>query len=109
MRVEIASEAIEYFNELSTILYKKDYFGFEENALKYVSDLLDDIAENLHTKTKKPAPAYFNRYGKRMLYAVFQKNKTTQWYVFFTVYKNADELVYLIRYISNNHMVAQYL
>jgi hypothetical protein len=109
MRIEIAPEAVEYFNELSTILYEKDYFGFEENAVKYVNDLLDDIMQTLSTRVKKLAPTYFDKYGKGMLYAVFPKNKATQWYVFFSVYQKNGETIYLIRYISNNHVSAQYL
>jgi hypothetical protein len=109
MKVEMAPEAIEYFNELSAILYERDYFGFEENAVKYVNELLDDIIETLPYRVKKIAPAYFDKYGKKMLYSLFQKNKNTQWYVFFNIYKKNGELIYLVRYVNNNHIIAQYL
>ena len=33
----------------------------------------------------------------------------TQWYVFFTQYYAEGEIIYLVRYISNNHMIAKYL
>ncbi|GAB6008121.1 hypothetical protein [Dysgonomonas reticulitermitis] len=74
-----------------------------------MDDLLGDIKTTLHTRTKKPAPEYFSRYGKGMYYAVFRKSKRTQWYVFFTRYKEKEEIVYLIRYISNNHVTAHKL
>lgn len=48
-------------------------------------------------------------YGKDLYYATFKKNKHTQWYVFFNVYEKKEETIYLVRYISNNHVISQYL
>ena len=64
---------------------------------------------NLPVKLHRPAPDYFNKYGKNMEYAVFKKNKHTQWYVFFRVYQKDGEIIYQVRYIGNNHTIAQYL
>lgn len=100
---------MEYFNELSTLLYEQNHFGFKENAEKYVDDLIADIRTDLPVKLHKPAPPYFDRYGRHMLYAAFRKNKGTQWYVFFNLYRRGEEIIYLIRYINNNHFIAQYL
>ena len=69
MKVIALPEVREYLMELIQILYKKEYFGFEENA----------------------------------------QNKATQWYVFFNVYQKDGEMIFIIRYISNNHVTAQYL
>ena len=44
-----------------------------------------------------------------MYYTIFKKSKNTQWYVFFRVYKEKGEVIYQVRYISNNHVIAQYL
>lgn len=109
MKIEFLPEALAYFNELSTILYEKDYFGFEENAIEYVDSLLLEIRDTLPQYLKKPAPPYFEKYGKKMLYAVFKKNKATHWYVFFNVYQKDKETIFLIRYITNNHVTAQHL
>ena len=109
MKVLFLPEVEDYLYELIDILYKKEYFGFKESAVKYVTDLENDIKTNLPNKVKRPAPQFFNRYGKRLLYATFQKNKSTQWYVFFNIYENKEEYIYLVRYISNNHVIAQYL
>ena len=109
MRVETLPEVKEYLNNLVTILYEKDYFGFEKAAQKYADDLLDDILTTLPLRSCKPASNYFSKYGKNMKYAIFTKNKRTTWYVFFTKYKNNDEIIYLVRYIANNHTVAQYI
>lgn len=108
MKVIALPEVREYLMELINILYEKEYFGFEENAQKYVEELFLDIKTNLPQKLKKPAPPYFDRYGKKMLYSTFRKNKNTQWYVFFNVYQK-DEITFVIRYISNNHVIAKYL
>jgi hypothetical protein len=110
MTVDTIPEVKQYLNDLITILYEKGYFSFEDTAKKYVDDLLDDIINNLPAKLKREAPKYFtDRYGKGLYYAVFKKNKLTQWYVFFRIYKKDGEWYYQVRYIANNHTVAQYL
>ena len=95
----------EYLKEVSEILYEKEYFGFAENAIEYIDSLISDISKTLHLCVRKPAPPYFSRYGKELFYSVFKKNDNTQWYVFF----NYEDDIYLIRYIGNNHIVAQFL
>ena len=109
MKVLFLPEVETYLFELIEILYKKEYFGFKEGAIKYVTDLESDIRSNLNTKRKRPAPPFFDRYGKRMLYSIFPKYRATQWYVFFNVYQENGETIFLVRYISNNHMIAQFL
>jgi len=109
MKIVFLPEALNYFNELSTILYENNYFGFEDSALKYVDDLFEEIKTTIHCQVKKPAPPYFDRFGKNMLYSAFRKNKTTEWYVFFNIYQDNEDITLVIRYISNNHMIAQFL
>ncbi|MCL2040752.1 MAG: hypothetical protein FWG84_01760 [Bacteroidales bacterium] len=109
MKVIVLSEVLEYFEDLVVILYEREYFGFEDTALKYVIELYDDIVATLPTRLHKPAPAYFDRYGKNMKYAAFRKNKSTTWYAFFTTYWENGKTIYLVRYVANNHTIAQYL
>ena len=109
MNVVAIPEVRAYFNVLAKILYENEYFGFEESARRYVVELFNDIKKNLPTKLHKPAPEYFEKYGKKMHYAVFKKSKNTHWYVFFNKYDDRGEIIYLIRYIANNHTVAKYL
>jgi len=109
MKVIALPEVDEYLKVLVKILWQKGYFAFEETAQKYVDDLYDDIKENLPIRLHRPAPSYFDEYGENMEYAVFKKNKHTQWYVFFRVYQMDGEIIYQVRYIGNNHTVAQYL
>jgi hypothetical protein len=108
MQVILLPEVLQYFENLVIILYEKGYFGFEETALKYVTELYDNIIMNLPAKLHKPAPKYFDKYGKDMEYAIFKKNKHTSWYVFFRVYQTNEENIYQVRYIANNHTIAQY-
>ena len=82
MRVLAIPEVIDYMEELTTILYEKEYFGFSEHAHNYVDDLIDDIKTNLPKKINKPAPKHFQRYGTKLQYASFKKNRRTTWYVF---------------------------
>ncbi len=109
MKVIALPEIDKYLQDLITILYQKGYFAFEEAAQKYVDDLYDNIKMNLPSRLHKPAPNYFDQYGENMEYAVFRKNRLTQWYVFFRVYQKDGEIIYQVRYIGNNHTVAQYL
>ncbi len=109
MNVYTTTEVKQYLNDLITILHKKEYFGYEESAHRYVDELLDEILTTLPVRLHKPAPAYFNKYGKSLFYAAFRKNKQTTWYVFFTKYQHNGDTVFLVRYIANNHSVAQYL
>jgi len=109
MKILFSPEVENYLFELIEILYQKEYFGFKESAVEYVTGLEDDIRQHLFSKTKRPAPPFFNRYGKKLLYSVFTKNKTTQWCVFFNVYQDNGETIFVVRYISNNHMIAQFL
>ena len=109
MKVLFLPEIFEYFENLALILHEKGYFGFKETAKKYVTELVNDIKTTLPILPSKPAPKHFERYGDKMEYVVFRKSKHTHWYVFFRVYKKNGEDIYQVRYIANNHTIAQYL
>jgi hypothetical protein len=109
MRVVVVPEVYDFLENLVVILYENEYFGFEEAARRYVDELYSDITSTLPTCAKKRAPAYFDRYGSGMYYAVFRKNKRTSWYAFFRIYRDRGELIYQVRHITNNHVAAQYL
>ena len=109
MKVIITPTVYEYLENLVIILYENGYFGHEDSARKYVNDLYYDIKTNLSICVKKRAPKYFDKYGKGMYYASFRKNKHTQWYAFFRIYREKSEFIYQVRYIGNNQTVAQYL
>lgn len=109
MKVLFLPEIRQYFQELEDVLFEKEYFAFEESAINYVRELITDIEQTLPRRVSKKAPPYFNRYGRGMRYAMFRKSKNTQWYVFFTTHSVDGDEVYVVRYISNNHVIARYL
>ncbi|MDF9829527.1 hypothetical protein M2133_000864 [Parabacteroides sp. PF5-6] len=109
MRVLVLPEVRLYLNELSQILYEKDYFSYLETSERYVEELFEAIKTTLPRKQRRYASPFFDRYGKDMYYSIFRKNRQTQWYVFFNIYEDKGELIYLVRYISNNHMIAHLL
>jgi hypothetical protein len=107
IKVLFSPEVRLYFRELSELLIKKEYVGFEDAAIRYVRELIFDIQDTLGNRLKHPAPPYFDRYGKNLYYAVFKKNNNTQWYVFFETY--LEEKTYVVTFIGNNHTIAQYI
>ena len=109
MTVLAIPEVHSYLYNLAEILFEKEYCASRETARKYAIDLFKNIKTNLPTKSKKPAPPHFDRYGAGMYYSSFKKNRKTTWYAFFNKYLVNGETVYLVRYINNNHMIAQYL
>ena len=109
MKVTILPDVLEYLEEIVFILFEKQYFSDLKSSMRYVDDLIDDIKDTLPRKMHKSAPSYFNRYGEGMYYAAFKKSKRTSWYAFFRIYEVNGERIYQVRYIANNHTVAQYL
>ncbi len=107
--VQFLPKVRQYFVALVQLLYEREYFGFLEDAKKYVQDLYDSVEQTLPIRPRKPAPPHFDRYGKDMYYASFRKSKHTHWYVFFRIYKQGSEVIYQARYITNSHVAAQHL
>ena len=105
MKIVFAPEVEEDLYELIEILIEKDYLGTYTFAISYVEDLIIDIQQNIHTKLKKKAPVFFERYGKDMQYVTYQRNASTTWYVFFSIIEDS----YFIKYITNNHVSGQYI
>jgi hypothetical protein len=109
MKVRILPEVLDYLDELVITLYEKEYFGFKESSKKYVKELFQNIKTTLPIRLHKPAPKHFERYGKDLHYASFNKNNRTTWYAFFTKHQQDEDIIYLVRYISNNHVAGQFL
>ena len=105
MKVVFAPEVEEDLYELIEVLIEKEYLGTYPFAISYVEDLIVDIQQNIHSKLKKKAPVFFERYGKDMYYITYQRNINTTWYVFFSIIEES----YFVRYITNNHASGQYI
>ena len=102
-------EVVNQFLELSEILYDKGYLGFKDDAINYSEQLFKDIQTYLPFKVKKDAPSYFKRYGNNLYYSSFSKSKNTTWYVFYSIHKEDDKTIFLVRYLGNNHIIAHHL
>lgn len=108
-KVLFLPEVVDQFLQLSEILYAKGYLAFKDIAIEYAENLFIDIKVNLPNKLRKDAPEYFELYGKDLYYSLFPHNKHTTWYVFYSIHSVDDDIVFLIRYLSNNHMIAHHL
>lgn len=95
----------EFLNDLVTILYEQDYFGFLESALNYMAKMKMFIEKNIHSLQHYPAPKYFSKFQNGMKYIVYQSSKRTTWYIFFKQSGNR----FLIYYITNNHFEGQFI
>jgi hypothetical protein len=109
MKVSFIPEVRLYLQELAHILYFNNYFGSNESARNYVMELWSRILTDLPYLQSKEAPQYFDRYGQGMYYATFRNSRHTCWYVFFDKYSSDGETIYVVRFIGNNHTIAQYL
>jgi hypothetical protein len=103
--IKYKSGVIDYLNDLTTTLFEKDYFGFEESALAYIDNLKNFVTNCISISPKHKAPACFSKYGKNMQYVSYPINNRTTWYFFFR--QEID--VYIICYITNNHFEGQFI
>lgn len=86
-----------YLNDLTFLLFEKEYFGFLESSFEYVDDLVDFIENNLPIFPAKNTPSNLIYLGSK--YIFFKANNHTTWFIFFEVHKNR----YLVTYITNNY------
>ena len=105
MRVVFAPEVEEDLYGLIKILVEKEYLGTYPFLNFVFFHFCASIQQNIHSKLKKKAPAFFERYGKDMYYITYQRNSNTTWYVFFSLIGDT----YFIKYITNNHVSGQYI
>jgi hypothetical protein len=104
MKIQYLPEIEIYLFELIELLYKEHYFSFPDQAIDYVQKMRQYIENVIPIAHKRKAPDYFAKYGRDMNYFIYKANARTIWYIFF----QQKEDIYLIRYISNNHVSAQY-
>jgi hypothetical protein len=104
MKVQYLPEVEIYLFDLIELLYRNKYFSFPDQAIDYVQRIRSYIENTIETAYKRKAPEHFTKYGDDMSYFTYKANNRTTWYVFFQQKQDA----YLIRYITNNHIAAQY-
>ncbi len=90
---------IEYFiNNLSDLLFEKEYFAFYEYAADYVDNLTFFIENDLINFPHKTTPKKLKKLGSN--YVFYKPNNRTTWYIFFEKINNR----YLITHLTNNHV-----
>jgi hypothetical protein len=102
--VKYLPEIEDYLSELIETLYAEGYFSFLDQAIDYVYKIREYIETQIGTDHKRKAPDVFVRYGRDMSYIIYKANNRTSWYIFFQQRND----VYLVRYITNNHVSAKY-
>jgi len=100
-----AKEVELYLDSLMLLLFEEEYFGFPDSAKSYVDHLILFVEQYIGILPCKNAPEHFQRFGQNLKYITYQANKRTSWYIFYQERNN----IYLVRYIANNHTIAQYL
>ena len=108
-QVRFLPEVVDQFLKLADILYDEGYLGFRDAALDYSERLFREIATQLPIKVRKGAPTFFKRQDVDLFYSAFPRNKHTIWYVFFSVHEVDGDVVYLVRNLTNNHLLAQHM
>ena len=109
MRVLFLPEVAEQFLKIAEILYDKGYMSFVDDAVAYSEELFRDIRYGIHLKVKRNVPEHLRVIYGSTYYSVFKKNRQTTWYVFYDIYTVGSEKTFLIRYLTNNHVVSHRL
>lgn len=98
VKIEILPEVIDFLNELTELLFYKEYFGFEDSAQLYVQKIYDFFECDLLNFPHKSTPKKLKKFGSN--YAFYRPNDRTTWYIFFEKSNNR----YLITHLTNNHV-----
>ncbi len=98
VKVKYLPEIENLINDLSNLLFQREYFSYYEYALNYVDKLTFFIEKEMVDFPHKLSPYPLNKFGT--YYAFYKPNNRTTWYIFFEKNKNH----YLITHISNNHI-----
>ena len=102
----VYNESVKFtFFKLIDTLYQKKYFGFLNEAKRYVSEI------EIYFKTEIPilhrlglskkAMPYFEKYGENLFFVTYTRSQSrTTWYAFFEIF---DETYFKVVHITNNH------
>lgn len=103
-KIKYDNTVILFLSDLTDILIKEEYFSFYETSVEYMWDLISFVENKIHTIPHKHAPPYFAKYGNNLFYILYNRNRNTTWYILF----EKTPYHFLIRHISNNHVVGKY-
>ncbi|MDW8849891.1 hypothetical protein SD960_07295 [Flavobacterium sp. MMLR14_040] len=97
IEVIFAPNVILYLDDLVNVLYKREYFGFNESAEEYVSDIYDAVPERIKKTLHNKTPASIQYLG--LNYVFYKVNARTTWYIFF---EKRDQNYFITTIINNN-------
>lgn len=98
IKIVFTAEVVEYLNDLTFLLYKQNYFSFEENAQIYVQNIYDFIENSIENFPHKLTPSNLKLFGT--YYIFYKANHQTSWFIFF----QSQGDCYLITHVTNNHL-----
>lgn len=96
-KIVFSAEVEIYLKNLIDILFDKNYFGFKEDARKYVHEIVKFIMHNDFKINVRETPKTFQKFGKKFIQ--YKANHRTSWFIFYDQKDNQ----FLINHIINNH------
>lgn len=91
----IFSKSVELF--LKDVLYEENYFGFEDDAKLYVTEIILYIMHHDFKTNVRNTSLSLRKFGKKFI--KYKANNNTSWYIFF----DQKDQKFLINHIINNH------
>jgi hypothetical protein len=74
MKIIYLKKVRDYFNDLIPKLHELGYFSYPETAKRYVDEIFTEIEQQILIQIPRPAPEFFEKYGKGMKYIVIKKS-----------------------------------
>ncbi len=86
-----------FLNDLTLILFHKDYFSYFENTVIYKDKIIEFIEQDIQNFPARKTPDKLKNFGSN--YTFYKSNQRTTWYIFFEQMNNN----YLITNIINSN------
>lgn len=90
-------QVLEFLDDLMFILFKNEYFSYQENAIQYVENLVHYISNNINKPPEKFTPKPLQKFAH--YFFTYAANNHTTWYILY----HKQEHRYIISHIFNNH------
>ncbi len=86
-----------FLNDLTLILFHKDYFSYFENSVIYKDKIIEFIERDIQNFPSRKTPEILKNFGQN--YIFYKSTQRTTWYIFFEKMNNN----YLITNIINSN------
>ena len=81
VKIRYKAEVINYLNQLTFTLFKKEYFNYLETSINYKNKIIEFIDENITTFPARKTPFKIDYLGSN--YMFYKSTQRTTWYIFF--------------------------